>query len=109
MGGGSVFCGTGLIHITFQRESEHVPFAGAGWEPGGREREPAARFIVKNQDRDAFINPVDGHSHGFTAPLFWSMIVPAPSRRMATSPLFPKSGEDRPIKRDVSFMVPLPV
>lgn len=108
-GGGSALCGTGLFFIAFQRQGEHVPFAGTGREPGDRQREATARFIIKDQDRDAFFDPVDGGSHGLTAPTSLSMIVPAPSRRMATSPLFPKIGEDCPMKMAVSFMVPLPV
>jgi hypothetical protein len=37
---------------------------------GNRQAKPAARFIIQKQNCNAFFDPVNGHSHGFTVPLF---------------------------------------
>ena len=75
--------------IAFQQEREHVALTGARREEGNRQGNPADRFNIQKQNRNVFFDPVDGGSHDVTVPLFWSMIVPAPSFRMAVSPLFP--------------------
>ena len=67
---GPVPCSAGFVLVAFQEKSEHIPLTGARGEVGNRQAKPAARFIIQKQNCNAFFDPVNGHSHGFTVPLF---------------------------------------